>query len=231
MSEKSISRLDPKVVRRQLLKDIEWVKAVSKEGETGWIRMANSAWLIRKNRWWQKWKNPETHKLFHSFNDWMENDCGQARSSIYNLLDIKDNLKLPAKTLEMLGRSRCYELAKLARHRPKMLPKIVEKIRKNPSIPHVEVKQIVTDALAGRTGDRHVLVEFSVKREDIADVNKALLVAQAIEPVERPESQGGKGVHFMSILQEYLGLPEVEKVVKELEKSGALDVSNFKVEK
>lgn len=224
----SLTKQDPSKVRRQLLADMEWLRKAGKQAEKVWMRAAHAVYLIQRNQWWRTWRNQETHKAFQDFDEWIRSDCGMARGKVYNLLDVKKNLKLPARTLEMIGQSRCYELARLSRHKPRQVPKMVERIRRNPELTHREVRRMVSTAIEGRADTtNYIHFEIVANTHDATEIRRALLVMQQISPVDRPDTEIGMGTHFTNICREFLGTEEAQSVQKELDVAGALEVTRF----
>lgn len=224
----SLTKQEPGKVRRQLLADLEWLRLAGKQAEKVWMRAAHAVYLIQRNQWWRKWRNQETNKIFQDFDEWIRSDCGMARGKVYNLLDVKKNLKLPARTLEMIGQSRCYELARLARHKPRQLPKMVERIRKNPELTHREVHRMVSTAIEGRADTvNYTQFEIAANSHDATEIRRALLVMQQISPVNRPDTEAGMGTHFANICREFLSTEEAQRVQKELDEVGALETTRF----
>jgi hypothetical protein len=86
--------------------------------------------------------------------------------------------------------------------------------------------------LAGSHPDsgRYDRIEFAVKTEDAAYVFKALAVMQALEAVDNSETAAGRGVHLVSLAQEYLSGRDQTKILKKLEEAGAFSKSAFAVE-
>jgi hypothetical protein len=198
------------------------------------VRLSNLVHKVQKGQLFRGWTNPETKKLFTSFEDWLHVELRQSKASVYRFIGVKEHLKLPDATLELIGTSRCFELVKVAKEKPKLLPRIVQEIEKNPDMPIFTLQQIVTNAIAGHHFDsgEYQRLDFAIKVEDIKEVNQAFAVMQAIEPVKNPEAASGRGLHLVNLCREYLSGKEERKVLKRLEDGGAFrnGNTNFEIE-
>jgi hypothetical protein len=198
------------------------------------VRLSNLVHKVQKGQLFREWTNPETKKQFTSFEDWIRVDVKQSKASVYRFIGVKEHLKLPDETLELIGTSRCFELIKVAKEKPKLLPRIVQEIKKNPNMPVFTLQQIVTNAIAGHHFDsgEYQRLDFAIKVEDVKEVNQAFAVMQAIEPVKNPEAASGRGLHLVNLCREYLSGKEERRVLKRLEDAGAFKNgnTNFEIE-
>ena len=196
--------------------------------------LASRAFLVGKYRLFRLRKNPATKKNYTTFTEWLAGEVHSSRSSTFRFLGvIKYLADVPSETLEEIGNSRCFELAKVGRDKPSLLPRFLKEIEKHPEIPVVSLRNMVANSLAGGSFDsgRYEEICFVVKSEDMAYVKKALAVMQAMEAVENPETAAGRGVHLISLAQNFLSGKEESKILKSLEAAGAFNgKSAFKVE-
>lgn len=218
----AISRAD--AVRAQLLSDLEWFRNVTREGEKNWMRVAKNVALIRDNEWWRHWKSKSSKKSFTSFHDWLQHDAGPTRSTCYHLLDVAGNLKsLSQKQKESLGKSKCYELARVAREKPKLLASTIAKAEK---VTVDEVKKIVSATLAGHhlEASKFVRMEFLLPPDDAKNIRLALVVAANMEGKPMPmETTVQAGYRLAEICQEFL-TGEKQIQVKKLLKKARFEV-------
>jgi hypothetical protein len=198
------------------------------------VGLANRTFLVQKYQLFRLRINPATKKKYATFTEWISNEVHSSRASNFRFLGVKKYLsEVPNETLEEIGKSRCFELAKVGREKPSLLPRFLKEIEKHPEIPVVSLHNMVANSLAGGTFDsgRYEEISFVVKAEDLAYVKKALAVMQAMEAVENPDTAAGRGVHLVSLSQEFLSGKEESKILKQLEAAGAFNgKSAFKVE-
>lgn len=199
------------------------------------IRLSNLVHKVQKGQLFRKWVNPQTKKLFTSFEDWIKVDVKQSKSSVYRFIGVKEHLgKIPDDTLEMIGESRCFELVKVAKEKPKQLSRIVKEIEKNPKMTLFSLQQMTTNAIAGHNFDsgQYERLDFAIKVEDVKEVNQAFAVMQALEPVKNPEKASGRGLHLVNLCREYLSGKEERQTLKRLEEAGAFKNgnTNFEIE-
>lgn len=199
------------------------------------VRLSNLVHKVQQKQLFREWINSETKKPFKSFEDWIKVDVRQSKASVYRFIGVKTHLKLPDKTLEMIGTSRCFELVKVAKDKPKQLARIVKEIEKKPDMPLFTLQQMVTNVMSGQHFDsgEYRRWEFAVKVEDETDVVKAFAVLQAMDPVKNPEAPSGRGLHLVNLCQDLLCGREEREILKRLEKAGAFtngNATNFKIE-
>jgi hypothetical protein len=221
-------------IRKEIKELSTWLLSTHEEAQHKMVRLANLVATVQKKQLWREWKNPKTGKLFTTFDSWIDIELRQSKASVYRFIGVKEHLDLPDSTLEMIGKSRCFELVKVAKEKPKLLPRIVQEIKKNPDMPVFTLQQIVTNAIAGHHFDsgEYQRLDFAIKVEDIKEVNQAFMVMQAIEPVKNPEAASGRGLHLVNLCREYLSGKEERKVLKRLEDGGAFKNgnTNFEIE-
>ena len=230
---KGLAKLSPEKLRELLLEDAKWSRENDREREWRDLRMAWSTLQIRDNAWWRQWVSKETKKKFVTFTQWVEEECQfGGRSKVYSLMDIVENLKLPPEKLMEFGKTKCYELARVARNKPKALARTITYLQNNPELSVDEVKQSVANVLAGQAmGSRKfVSIELTVPQDEVVYIRKALAVMQAITPAKEPETAVGMGLLAARICQEYLSGKVETKVLKELEAAGAFETTRFKLE-
>jgi hypothetical protein len=207
----------------------DWFKESSRQGQKKWMRLGKILAEIRDRGCWKDWS-------YKTFDDYVESDeLGVSKSKAYALLSVVDNLKLPMSRLEELGKSACYELARLGKEKPKSLKKVMERINRESEKGPVTIQRVrtmVSVALEGsHLGNGHYTnLDFLLPEERAGVVIKALKVIQAIEPLENPSGPAARGVHLISICEEYLSGEEQKKVVKQLEKAGGFSGTNFQLE-
>jgi hypothetical protein len=230
---KGLTKLSPDELRALLREDTAWARANQREREWRDLRIAWSILRIRDKMCWREWQSAETKKKFETFTQWLAEECQiGGRSKVYDLMGVVENLKLPPEKLLEFGKTKCYELVKVAKNRPKQLAKMVSYLEKNPELPVDEVKQSVANVLSGQAmGSRKfVRVELLVAQDAIPTFRKGIAVMQAISPVSEPQSAIGQGLLLSKVCQEYLSGKVETKVLKELEAAGAFETTRFQLE-
>lgn len=213
-------------IRKEIHELRDWFKSSSAEGQRKWMRMGKLLVKVREEGYWKEWKGPKGER-YTLFDDYMELEVGISKSKGYALLSVIDYLKLPAAKLEELGKSKCYELARLAREKPKSLGHVLERIEKESQkgpISIERVKTMVSVTLEGShlPNGHYVTLDFLLREGDqFGVVSRALQVLQAEEPVESPTGSAARGVHLVSLCQEFLTEESHKKTEKQLEKAGA----------
>lgn len=195
--------------------------------------LASRAFLVGKYRLFTLRKNPATKKNYRTFSEWLASEVHSSRSGAFRFFGVIKYLEtVPSETLEEIGKSRCFELAKVGREKPSLLPRFLKEIQKHPEIPVVSLHNMVANSLAGGSFDsgRYEEICFVVKSEDVPYVRKALAVMQAMEAVENPDTAAGRGVHLVGICQDYLSGNQENKILKKLEEGGAFSGTPFRVE-
>jgi hypothetical protein len=205
---------------QDLANDLQGIEA---DAEKKLVKLSNLVHRVQKSQCFREWINPKTRKPFTSFEDWVRIDVKQSKSSVYRFIGVKEHLKLSDETIEKIGKSRCFELVRVAKERPKELHKIVREIEKHPDTPVYAVTQMATQVLNDAHFDsgQYEKFSFAVKAEEAQDVRRAFLVMQTMEPVKNPESDSGKGYHLVALCQDFLSRPQERKVLKRLEDAGA----------
>ena len=220
----------PEEIRAQVKEEAEWFRVTGREAQRRWMKLGNLLQVVRDRVLWKDWK--ANGKTFQTFDHYVEEEVGVSKSKVYMMLGVVDHLskKLSHTRMEELGKTRCYELARLAAERPKQLDRVLQKVENNPNIPVNEVRDIVEAAIENRAYERFQRLEFAVKEGDVATVIEALAVMQAGEPVENPDSASGRGVHLVNVCREYLSGEEETRVLKELKKNGFFKKVPFELE-
>jgi hypothetical protein len=210
------------------------LQSIEKEAESKLVRLSNLVHEVQQKQLFREWIDSKTKKPFKSFEDWIKRDVRQSKSSVYRFIGVKEHLRLPNATLELIGKSRCFELVKVAKEKPKMLGRIVKEIEKHPDMPVYQVQQMATQVLNDAHFDSgsYERFDFAIRVEDVPDIRKAFAVMQAQEPVKNPEAAAGRGMHLVSLCQDYLSRAPERKVLKRLEEAGAFQNgnTNFKIE-
>jgi hypothetical protein len=227
--------LSPSALRKEIQELTGWFRSASVEGERRWMRLGKLLARVRDEGLWKKWTGPDG-KPFTLFDTYVEVETGVSKSKAYALLSVCDNLKLPISKLEELGRSTCYELARLGKEKPKSLPKVLSQIEKESEkgpVSLARVRTMVAVTLEGShlSNGRYVSMDFLLREEQVGTVNRALAVLQAEEPLDSPNGSAARGVHLVSLCQEFLTEEEHKRTEKQLEKAGAFKPnSNFILE-
>lgn len=223
-----------KDVLREAFEIRDWFKSTGTEGQRKWMRMGKLLVKIRDEGYWKEDRGPHGER-YTLFDDWIEARMQISKSKGYALLAVCDYLKLPIAKLEELGKSACYELARVGKEMPKSLPKVIARIEKESKDGPVSLQRIQTMVAVTLEGShlpsgRYTNLDFLLQEERAGVVIKALKVIQTIEPLENSAGPAARGVHLISICEEYLSGEEQKKVVKQLEKAGAFANSNFILE-
>jgi hypothetical protein len=216
-------------IRGEIKTLVDDLATMRKQVESKVVRLSNLVAKVRDKQMFREWINPKTRKPFKSFEDWIKVEVKASKASVYRFIGVKEHLNLPDETLEMIGTSRAFELVKVAKEKPKMLPRIVKEIEKHPDMSVFTVQQMVTNVIEGHNFDsgQYERMDFALKVEDVPMVRKAFAVMQAIEPVKNPEAASGRGLHLVSLCQEYLSGREEREMLKRLEDAGAFKNGNI----
>lgn len=228
-----LAKEDGSKIRKEVIDLSKWLHATRDETEKKFMRLANLVHQVQRRQLFRSWIDPATKKPYRSFDSWLFSEVGQSRASVYRYLGLKDYLKnVPDGVLEEIGSSRCFELAKVGREKPSLLPRFLKEIKEHPDLPVVSLRNMVANSLAGGSFDSGHYEEicFVVKCEDLPYVHKALAVMQAMDAVENPDTVAGRGVHLVSLAQSFLSGNEESKILKQLEDVGAFSKTPFKVE-
>lgn len=222
-------------IRKEIRELSSWFRTANSEGERRWMRLGRLLVKVREEGYWKKWADTDG-KVFTLFDDFVEKEVGFSKSKAYALLSVCDNLKLPIAKLEELGKSACYELSRVGKEKPKSLQKILGQIEKESakgpvSLARIRTMVAVTLEGAHLENGRYVSLDFLLREEQAKTVNRALAVLQAEEPLESPNGPAARGVHLVSLCQEFLTEEEHKRTEKQLEKAGAFKPnSNFILE-
>lgn len=219
---------------KEIEDDVADLKANDARREKKIVHLATNVYKVREHKLWKQRKDKTTRRFYTSFGAWLAAEVMESRASVYRFLIAKKYLgSIPHETLEKIGNSRCFELARLGRERAELLPRFVREVLKRPDIQVVSLRNMVENSIAGGKFDsgQYESISFTVKAEDLAYVEKAMAVMQSLEAVENPESASGRGAHLISLCQEYLSGDEESKILANLEEAGAFDKSGgFKIE-
>jgi hypothetical protein len=215
-------------IRQEIIDLADEFQKLQKDAQSKLVRLSNLVHKVQKDQLFREWINPKTKKAFTSFENWIKVDVRQSKSSVYRFIGVKEHLNLPDKTLELIGPSRCFELVKVAKEKPKMLQKIVKAIEANPEIPVYTVQQMATNVLAGSNFDsgNYDRLDFAVRVEDVHEIHQAFAVMQSMEPVKFPDTPTGRGMHLLNLCQDFLSRPKERQVLKRLEDAGAFKNGN-----
>lgn len=221
-------------LRKEIKELADELADIREKAEHKVVRLANLVHRVQKTQAFREWINPQTKKTFTSFEDWIKIDVRQSKSSVYRFIGVREHLHkhVPDETLEMIGESRCFELVKIAKEKPKLLPRIVKEIEKNPKMTVFALQQMTTNAIAGHHFDSGEFRrwDFAIKVEDEVEVRQAFAVMQAMEPVKNPDAASGRGLHLVNLCREYLSGKEERKTLKRLEDAGAFKNGNTNFE-
>jgi hypothetical protein len=226
-------RIDPKSIRKEIQSLATELHEMRDKADKKLVRLSNLVATVSELKLFREWKHPKTGKNYKTFDSWLGAEVRESRSSVYRFIGVRQYLKsLPDSKLEEIGIMRCFELVKIAREQPTMLPRFLKEIEKNPQLEVVTLKAMVSNTLAGGEFDsgEYESIEFVVKKEDAPYVHKALAVMQAVEAVANPDAPSGRGVHLVSLCQEYLSGREQVAILKNLEEAGAFNKAAWKIE-
>lgn len=221
-------------IRKEIHELRDWFKSSSTEGQRKWMRLGKLLTKVRDEGYWKTWRGPRGQS-YTLFDDYMEGEVGISKSKGYALLNVVDYLKLPIAKLEELGKSACYELARVGKEMPKSLPRVIARIDKEAEKGPVSLQRIKTMVAVTLEGShlpsgRYTSLDFLLAEESAGVVIKALKVMQAEEPLENPAGPAARGVHLKSICEEFLSGEDQKRTLKQLEKAGAFTNSNFILE-
>jgi len=233
MSAAIVKQSEADKIRKEIHEIRDELRSMRSRGERKIVRLANLVATVQTKKLYKMWRDPSTRKAYTTFGSWMHAEIQESRASVYRFIGVREHLKeIPNETLEEFGSTKCFELVKVAREKPAMLPHFVKALKKNPEIPLYTLQQQVTNTLAGAHMDsgRYERFDFAVRVEEAITITKALAVMQAIEAVQNPETAAGRGIHLVSICEEYLSGNKETKVLAQLEKAGAFSKAVFEVE-
>lgn len=225
--------VDSSAIRKEIQSLADKLHDMRGEADKKLARLSNLVATVSELKLFREWKHPKTRKYYKTFDSWLSAEVRESRSSVYRFIGVRQHLKsIPDSRLESIGASRCFELVKVAREKPTMLPRFLKEIEKNPELEVVTLRAMVSNTLAGGHFDsgEYESIEFVVKKEDAPYVHKTLAVMQAVEPVSNPEAASGRGVHLISICQEYLSGREQVAILRNLEEAGAFSKAAWKIE-
>lgn len=219
---------------KEIEQDVADLKASDAVRDKKIVHLANNVFLVRENKLWKSRISKKTRKTYASFGNWLGAEVLESRSSVYRFLSARKYLtSVPNETLEKIGNSKCFELARLGREKPELLPRFLKEVVKRPEIQVVSLHNMVENSIAGGKFDsgQYESIQFTVKVEDLDVIHKALAVIQAQEAVDNPSTASGRGVHLVSICQEFLSGDDERKILANLKEAGAFDkLGDFKIE-
>jgi hypothetical protein len=226
--------LTPTDIRNEIRELRDWFKASNAEGQRKWMKMGKLLVKVRDEAYWKGWKGPRGQS-YALFDDYIEGEVGISKSKAYALLSVCDNLRLPISRLEDLGKSACYELSRVGKEKPKSLQKLMAQIDKESEKGPVSLERIrtmVSTTLEGShlSNGHYTTLDFLLQEDRASIVIKALTVLQAEEPLENPAGPAARGVHLVSLCEEFLSAEEHKKTAKQLEKAGAFRGTNMILE-
>ncbi|MCI0626024.1 MAG: hypothetical protein L0387_31010 [Acidobacteria bacterium] len=205
------------------------------------MRMGELALKIQQRKWWLLLKRKDG-KPYHSFDQLIQELKldGMSYRSVYNAMDAAKQLSdMRPSTLETLGKSKCYELARVKREAPRQFRPVLRALLEKPEMSVREVKNIAATAIAspnpnpngnGGPKERWVNMEFILRDSDAQVVKQALAVAQAMDPERHAESEYTLGRHLRRICDEFLLGGEQQQVWRNLDQAGAFSGAAFKLE-
>jgi hypothetical protein len=188
------------------------------EVETRWMQLADAVYEIQLKGYWRLYSDVKGAR-YPTFEAWIDAECTVKHSTVFSVLRVRRTLegKLDRSAIEKLGRSRCYELVKVAESKPRELQPLVDKLLSN-EWTYQQTKQAVANVVRGFHYDNQgfKVLEFYVPAADIESVEQAILVCQATEPCQNPDSEAARGIHLVSICQEFLLDPNNSDVLKQI---------------
>ena len=221
-------------VRERIRRNVEEQLKADRDTEGRMMAIGRDAMLVRDRKMWLLFRSRKTRKPFHSFHHWLSEDCmGLGRSTVYDAILASQYLvPLPAKTLEELGKSKCYELARVKRDMPSEFKPLMKAVMARPELSVRDVQTMVTSALAGQSYNSGgwERMEIALRAADMAVVRQALIVAGVEHPVKQPDTPFAVGAQLKAICEEYLSGEEQRSIWKKLDKAGAFTGSRFKLE-
>jgi hypothetical protein len=204
----------PDQVRADLHEEMRWFSAAAKEAEKRWVKVAYTVREIRDGQYWREWG-------FETFDQWLAEDCASCRRTIYSLLTVVDRLgALPPAEMEKIGRSKLYELARVAKDKPDDLPALLAQVQAEPEMSVEAVKDAVARSLYGlhHGNGKLVRLEFVVPEEDEETVQQALLVARVLSGIA-DDSPAANGLLLACIASDFLSGAEQSEILSEIEEA------------
>lgn len=214
----------PEVVRKEfqgLVKDER--KAFENSSQIS-LKLALRAYEIQYHQHWRHYLSKNTDKAFATFGEWLREDAGESRTRVFAKLGIVKYLPLSAEKMEELGLTKCEEVAKVAKHAPRRLAKLIEQVQEHPEMTAKDVKQLVSRTLDGHTPEpqKYKYFELAMTEAEAAEFYMALQIMQAQDPLNDPENQVSMGRHVHNICVDWMTTAEAQETREKLEKSGQI---------
>jgi hypothetical protein len=204
-------------LRQQVREHVASLQKALAEVETRWMQLADAVYEIQLKGYWRLYSDSKGAS-YPSFDAWIDAECTVKHSTVFSVLRVRRTLdgKLDRNTIERLGRSRCYELVKVAESKPRELQPLVDKVLSSEWTCQ-QTKQAVANVVRGFHYDDggFKILEFHIPAADVETVEQAILVGQATEPCQNPDSEAARGIHLVSICQEFLLDPNNSDVLKQ----------------
>lgn len=203
----------PDQVRADLHEEIRWFSAAAKEAEKRWVKIAYTVREIRDGQYWRAWE-------FSNFDQWLAADCGTCRRTIYSLLTVVDRMDLPVLEMERIGRSKLYELARVAKDKPKDLPALLARVQADPDLTVEQIKIEVAVLLSGtHQGSRKWVAYTVIVPEDESQVvEQAFLVARVMSGIAE-DTPAANGALLVALAQEFLEGSEQIEILEQIEEA------------
>src|SRR5437899_7820553 len=230
----TLAKVDADKIRSEIQAIAGELERTRMEAETKIVRLANLVYEVQRHQLFRQWNDATTGKPFTTFDTWIKAEVKQSKVQVYRLIGVREHLKeIPDETLEKLGNSKCFELARVAKSKPSFVPRLLKELEKRPDMPVYELSQRVANILAdGRFDSKsYERFTFAVKAEEAVFVEKALMVEHSVEPVAQFDSDSGRGSLLVAICQNFITDENNAKRLEKLEQSGAFGKNSaFKVE-
>jgi len=220
----TLAKVDADKIRSEIQAIAGELERTRMEAETKIVRLANLVYEVQRHQLFRQWNDAATGKPFTTFDTWIKAEVKQSKVQVYRLIGVREHLKdVPDETLEKLGNSKCFELARVAKSKPSFVPRLLKELEKRPDMPVYELQQRVSSMLSdGRYDSKaYERYTFAVRVEDVPFVEKALLVENSIEPVTHFDSDSGRGSLLVAICQDFITDEHNRKRLAQLEEAGA----------
>jgi hypothetical protein len=221
------SNREAEETRQELQQDLKRMSELRTEADKLMPRVGFNVVKIRDEKWWRLWTSKKSKHAFESFGQWIEEEAEPfglgARSKVYELISIAENLReIPKSKVMEFGHSKCVQLARVARHKPKQLGKVIGLLEKNPEMPVREVMDAVANVLAGQHLENRVYrqMNFALNAEDYKAISQAIKVKQIMDPLPDPDSFAAPGIHLANMIRDFMSGAEQISVLKQLDKYG-----------
>jgi hypothetical protein len=213
---------NPEIVRKEFADLLTNAEKIEKESNDVILKLATRAYEVQVHKYWRHYVSPKAKKAYRSFDQWLKEDAGAQRSRIYSELRVVRYLPISLKEIEAIGKTKCEEVAKVAKFSPQKLGKVLEAVKKNPQMNTKDVRQLVSNAIAGNATEpvRYSYFEFAMPSGEAKIVKQALKVMQATDPLEDPENPVSMGRHLYHMCTDWLLGAEQQEILKKLEEMG-----------